>query len=214
MIIVVGTPAWNPVDPAGPAGHACEIAIAAAGAGARVELVGRAGDDPVGDELVLALSRAGVGHAALLRDPARPTPRIVREPPVDGPDGASPSAAPGSEAPSSDSPRLEAADVSLGLQYLASFDVLVVSDDAPAAVIPACAEAAGFAGARLVVALSQSAEPPAALAADATVLRAPDEDGDAFPQMLGRYAAGLDRGQAAEVAFAAATSGGWERREA
>ena len=42
-----------------------------------MELIGRAGDDPAGDAMLLALARASVGHVALLRDPARPTPIVA-----------------------------------------------------------------------------------------------------------------------------------------
>ena len=86
MIVVVGSPAWRDADPAGPAGRACEIALAAAGRGAVVEIVGRAGDDRVGDSLLIALAlTAAIGYLAARRaqqavaarvlvtaDPARP----------------------------------------------------------------------------------------------------------------------------------------------
>ncbi len=74
MIVVVGNPVWRAAEPAGPAGRACDIAVEAARRGTSVELVGRTGDDPAGDALLLALGRAGVGHVAMLRDPSRATP--------------------------------------------------------------------------------------------------------------------------------------------
>ena len=77
VIVVVGTPAWRAAEPAGPDGRACRVALAAAERGAAVELIGRAGDDPAGDAMLLALARAHVGHVALLRDPARPTPILA-----------------------------------------------------------------------------------------------------------------------------------------
>ena len=77
MIVVVGGLGWRQGDPAGPAGRACEVALAAAAAGARVEIVARAGDDATGDALMLALSRAGIGHVAVLRDPSHPTPILA-----------------------------------------------------------------------------------------------------------------------------------------
>ncbi len=70
MIVVVGGLAWRDGVPPGPGGRACEVALAAAGAGAAVEVVGRAGDDPAGDALMLALASAGIGHVAVLRDVA------------------------------------------------------------------------------------------------------------------------------------------------
>ena len=39
-----------------------------------MEIVARAGDDATGDALMIALSRAGIGHVAVLRDPSHPTP--------------------------------------------------------------------------------------------------------------------------------------------
>ncbi|MEW6223527.1 MAG: PfkB family carbohydrate kinase [Chloroflexota bacterium] len=215
MIVVVGTAAWNPGPPAVPAGRACSIALAAAGQGARVELVGRIGDDAAGDDLLLALGRAGVGHVAVLRDPSRRTPVVARPTPDDEPLDADAVAEPAEPDPAAepapDAPRLEPADVALGLQYLTSFEVLVVTEDAPPPVVRACVEAAQFAGARLVVCVAASGVEPPGLPPDATVLAAPDVDGDAFAGLVGSYAAALDRGEAPEAAFGAATSGGWER---
>src|SRR4051794_34548379 len=117
MIVVVGTPAWNGSDPPAPAGLACEVAVAAASRGRRVELVGRIGDDAAGDALVIALARAGVGHAAVLRDPSRPTalltPSTQTDDAVAAPDD--------STDPFASAPRLEPADVSLALSYLTTF---------------------------------------------------------------------------------------------
>jgi sugar/nucleoside kinase (ribokinase family) len=213
MIVVVGLPAWNPEQPPSPAGRAAAIAIAAASAGATVELLGRVGSDPAGDALVLALGRAGVGHVAVLRDPARPTllhsPQVTDEDELLGTVSRNGLASPG--LPDDEGPRLQPADVSLGLRYLSAFGVLVVGEDAPANVIPSCADAAAFAGARLVVVVRSAGVVPVGLPEDATVLVAPDGEGEAFSQLLGRYAAALDRGSTPEAAFAAAAGGGWER---
>ena len=48
------------------------VAARAAAAGSRVEIVGIVPDDPDGDVRMLALAAADVGHAAVLRGPARP----------------------------------------------------------------------------------------------------------------------------------------------
>jgi hypothetical protein len=219
VIVVVGTAAWDPGPPAVPAGRACSIALAAAGQGARVELVGRIGDDAAGDELLLALAGAGVGHVAVLRDPSRHTP-VAARPAVDDEAldaaaveepreaGSRPAAA---SMATPDAPRLEPADVALGLQYLTSFEVLVVTEDMPPSVLAACVDAAQYAGARLIVSVPASGAEPAGLPPDATVLAAPDVDGGAFAVLVGSYAAALDRGESAEAAFGVATSGGWER---
>jgi hypothetical protein len=106
---------------------------------------------------------------------------------------------------------LEAADVELGLSYLGTFDVLVVDDAAPPDVIPACVEAAAFAGARLVVVVGSTGGEPDGLPEDAMVLVAPEADGEAFPRLVGRYAAALDAGSEPEAAFAAVAGDGWER---
>jgi hypothetical protein len=226
MLVVVGTPAYRLTDPAGPAGRACDIALAAAARGAKVEIVGRVGEDAAGEALMIALGRAGVGHVAVLRDPVRPT--LIAAPAVADPggDGEDPladvealladpddgAAASGS----GDGPRLEAADVTLGLSYLTTFSVLIVADDVPADVVPACVERAAFAGARLVVLVPMDAPMPDGLPADATALTAPSipDDGD-FARLVGVYASALDGGDEPAVAFRTATrAAGWEAAEA
>ena len=192
MIVVVGIPAWDAEGEGRPAGRASEIASAAASAGSAVELVGRAGDDDAGDALLLALAGEGVGHVALLRDPARPT-RLI---------GAG-----------GEEPELEPADVELGLRYLPGFEVLVVCDDAPASILPACLDGASFAGARVVLAVPPERDATADLPSDATLLVAPADDDGSFAHLVGRYAAGLDRGEEPAAAFTAATRDGWERVE-
>ncbi len=215
MIVVVGLPAVSPGPPPLPAGRAAAIALVAVKAGARVELMGRIGDDPDGDALLLALARAGIGHVAVLRDAARPTIRLRPSAAAEDDDQRPEAALLGAQDPAleadGEGPRLDPADVALGLRYLTEFDVLVVADDAPDAVIPACVDAAGFAGARLVVAVRSAGAVPDGLPDDATVLIAPEEDGEAFPRLLGRYAAALDSGSEPEAAFAVVAGDGWER---
>ena len=194
MIVIVGNPGWRVRDPVGPVGRTCEIALAAAGRGSGVEIVGRVGDDRAGDALMVALAKAGVGHVAVLRDPSHPT-GVGTDPPL-----------------------LEPADVSLGLQYLTTFRVLVVADDVPAAVVPVAVEAAGFAGAHLVLLVPAG---PAGgtrettAGGDATVLAAPKGDDDgAFARLVGAYAAGIDGGADPAGAFSAAVAAvGWEALE-
>jgi len=221
VIVVIGNPAWRAVEPAAPGGRACEIAMSAARRGARVELVGRTGDDAAGDALLLALSRAGVGHVAMLRDPARSTPLVEPVAEDGGRDdagiesGVDPVLAARPVTPAAaTAPRLESADVSLGLRYLAAFEVLVVVDDVPEDAVPVAVEAAGYADAHLVVLVGAAGPTPALLPASATVLAAPEADDGAFAELVGAYAAALDRGTAPEAAFAAATGdGGWEPLE-
>jgi sugar/nucleoside kinase (ribokinase family) len=209
MIVVLGTLAWREAPPVSPVGRAPEIALAAAARGARVEIVGRVGDDRAGDALVLALAAEGVGHAAVLRDPVHATP-VVAPAPEEDPDPFA-DAGP-ARAHAAGGPRLEAADVSLGLSYLTSFGVLVVADDVPANAIAACVDGAQFAGAHLVLILGPGRRPPETLPADATVLAAPDiADDGAFAALVGAYAAAVDRGAAPGEAFRLATADvGWE----
>ncbi len=228
MIVIVGNPGWRPSDPSGPAGRTCEVGMAAAARGSAVEIVGRAGEDPDGDALMLALARAGIGHVAVLRDPAHAT-AIVDETPGDdalaadddglGPDDdpAGPGAGSPAARPATGGPPLEPADVSLGLHYLTTYRVLVVADDAPSSIGPVATEAATFAGAHLVLLV-----PPTVAAADlpeagpaVTVLAAPAEhDEGAFARLVGGYAAALDAGSDPSAAFSAAVSDvGWEALE-
>lgn len=205
---------------AAPAGRACSIALAAANRGARVELVGRVGEDAAGEALLLALARAGVGHAAVLRDPVHPTPVVAPAPPDDADQEGDEDVSPLGEAgpavpPPPDGPRLEGADVDLAIRYLEPSGVMVVADDVPADALAAAVEAGRYAGTRLVVLLAGSGPGagtvPSGLPEDATVLVAPDaDDEDAFARLVGAYAAALDGGADASAAFEAAAAEGWE----
>lgn len=74
MIAVVGHPILA-IDVGGPrlTGLTAAIASTAAAAGAAVQVIGKVGEDPDGDAVLLALARAGIGHVATLRDPAHRT---------------------------------------------------------------------------------------------------------------------------------------------
>jgi hypothetical protein len=189
------------------------VALAAAERGSAVELIGRAGDDHAGDALVLALARAHVGHVALLRDPARPTPIIAGATDDELSVTSSDDGIVAARVPATlTGPILEPADVSLGLRYLPAYDVIVVTDDVAADVIPVAAEAAEFATAHLVVLVGEGSPPPDRLPADALVLQAPADDPDgAFANLVGAYAAALASGQSPAEAFTAARGASWER---
>jgi hypothetical protein len=215
VIVVVGGLAWRDGVPPRPGGRACEVALAASDSGAAVEVVGRAGDDPAGDALMLALAGAGIGHVAVLRDVAA-TPLL---PPLAVADdeaagdidaavtGETPNEDPGVPADGSGDPRLDAGDVSLALRYLSAFGVLVLTDDVPESAVPVAIEAAGFAGARLILLVAGDQGPvPSVLPPDATVLRVPDADDGSFARMVGAYAAGLDAGVEPAQAFRAAVA--------
>ena len=76
MIVVVGNPqARSAADgPGTAAGLPAGVAIAAVAAGGTAQIVGRVGEDAAGEAALLDLARHGVGHAAIMRDPGRPTP--------------------------------------------------------------------------------------------------------------------------------------------
>jgi hypothetical protein len=199
MIVVVGRPAIlarsapGPADDASaqPAGVVASIAVAAAAAGARVELVGTIGDDDDGDALTVGLSRAGVGHAALLRDPAARTP-CVQEP----------------EAPL---PRLEAADIELGLRYHAEYRVLVLAEALPDDAERTALDAASFQGAAVVAVVPDEGDVSDRLGTAGTVLQAPPDGDRVFTDLVGRYAAALDAGGDPAVAFSSARAAtGWQ----
>ncbi len=214
MIVVVGSPAWRAVAPAAPAGRACSVALAAATRGARVELVGRVGEDAQGDALLLALTRGGVGHAAVTRDPVRRTPVVA--PPAPEDDNVSP-LAPVAAPPVVPWIHLEAADVTLALRYLDPAGVLVVTDDVAPDALAAAIEGGEFAGMRLVLLVDEASAATATLPAEATILAVPepgDDDGSgagAFDALVGAFAAALDAGATPKEAFAAASMGAaWE----
>ena len=185
-------------------GLAPAIAVAAAAAGARVELISKAGDDPAGDAALLALAAAGVGHVATLRDPSRFTPiRSQPDEPTDPAMDAATESAEGAadDAPTADlRPTLDAADVSLALRYLTDFQVLVAvhpSSDLLAEAV----SAAGWASARLVVVLESERDVPDGMPADALVVAAAPDDAEGVGARIGRYAAALSRGDDAAAAY-------------
>jgi len=235
MIVVIGLPAYaGSASGEGSAGGlAVGVAAAARTRGVSVELVGKVGDDGAGDAVVLALGRMGIGHAALLRDPTRPTPVLTAAP---APEVIGAATAEGDEdettapiaaevvredeepraevdllpADPAARPGLEAGDVSLALRYLAETRVVVLAEPLSDAAVAAAIEGAAFAVARLVVLVPAGATPPS-LPPEATVLEAPAEDDGSFGRVVGAFAAGLDAGTEPAVAFAEAVkSSGWE----
>jgi hypothetical protein len=229
MIVVIGSPLLAPgTGPERAQGLCSSIARAAAQGGAAVQLVGKVGDDPDGDAVLLALAQAGIGHVAVLRDPAHRTPRAsVLTDAVVAPDstavgaGASVAAAMAqleagtpTDTPPPERLPLEAADVELALRYLVDYRVVVVAEllgDAAGRVV---ADAAAFASAETIVVVQPGFPPPATLAA-ATVLEGPDDDEGPFAELIGRLAAALDRGEPPAGALEAAIGAvGWEPVEA
>ena len=208
MIVVIGTPIGRLADDViEAAGMAARVALAAAAPGRTVQLVGKTGDDPTADAVVLDLARRHVGHAALLRDPARTT--RLEPPPV-----AASASAPVTARPLADEilgPVLEAADVDLGLRYLTEFAVVVVAEPVDPAIVAIVADAARWAAARMILVVGAGERVPAGLPADVVVFEAPDADpGGAFATLVGTFAAALDGGANPADAFAASiASDGW-----
>jgi hypothetical protein len=180
VIVVLGRPRLD--DDGALADTAGRVAVAAAGAGARVDLVGAVGEGAAGDATVVALGQAGVGHAALLRRPGG-----------------------GDVAP------LDRADIELGLRYVPECRVLVVAEPLEPAALGAAVDAAGYHGAALIVLVPAGVAAPTELPENVTMLELPDEDEGAFARLVGSYAAGLGGGKAAPEAWRAAVEGtGWE----
>jgi hypothetical protein len=130
------------------------------------------------------LERAGVGHAALLREPAARTPVEGAEPALS----------------------LGLADVELALRYLPDFRVIVAADALPDPVGEIVAEAARYGGAHRVLIGGRATADDGV-----TQLAAPAQGDGAFAAFVGRYATFLDAGQSPADAFAAAARDvGWE----
>ena len=233
MIAIVGHPILA-IDVAGPrlAGLVAAIATTATTAGGAVEVIGKVGEDPDGDAVLLALARAGIGHAATLRDPAHRTqvvragPRGDAEPKAqapsgpedappagllddDGDDDADPWWIPRDSIEPSDPaerPALDIADVELALRYLPDVTVVVLVEPADGLSSLTAAEASA-AGAHLVVILGSGSARTTeieGLPRDALVLSAPDGSGPTtFATLVGRYAALIDTGSEPSRAFQA-----------
>ena len=221
MIVVIGSPIGRSVDGATVAGGtASRIALAAARTGRSVQLVGKTGDDAIADGVVLDLARGGVGHVALLRDPARATPLegslvTVDETGVLGDDDGQQAPSPDVIPAEADGPALEAADVDLGLRYLTEFAVVALAEPASPETVAVVAEAARWGEAQLVLVLRAGESVPDGLPPDAIVFEAPNSDPDgAFATLVGIFAAALDDGTDPGDAFrASVASDGWTGSE-
>jgi len=220
VIVVIGNLLCRPGvagSPATAAGRAAEVARSSVRTGANVQVVARLGDDDDGDAVLLALSRDGIGHAAVLRDPVRSTARVAPRKELDEATAAAViepddlGAEPVEPLDPALRPTLEAADLELALRYLAEFRVLVLAEPLDAALRRVAFEAADFSRAHVVsVAVAEELESDGF--PSQTLLVAPEHDPDnEFARLLGRYAAALDVGQQPAVAFATATQDtGWQ----
>ncbi len=211
MIVVIGSPTALLRDGRIVAGGMpSRVATAAAGGGRDVQLIGRLGADPAADAVLLDLARSGVGHVAVLRDPARATPleELPRpdddtEEDADEPDGTRNGVATiAPETSTTPAPSLDAADVELGLRYLTDYRVVVVAEPSSPEVVAVAVDAARWGSARLVLVTASGTTVIDAIPPDATVMEAPPADPDgAFAAVVGRFAAALDDGAAPDEAF-------------
>jgi len=205
VIVVIGDVAGRRRDAngVGPGGPAAAVAMAAAEAGATVEIVTRVGDDVAGDAVVLALAQSGIGHVATIRDAGRRTPVLP-----DTTDGADPGtdALPAEtiDVDASEAPAVDAADIGLALRYLSDFRVIVLMHPSDPAIFREASEAAGWAGAHLVVVTVPTSDPVGDVPDGALAISA-DEDTEGVATLLGRYAAAVDRGEEPAAAYAALT---------
>jgi hypothetical protein len=217
MIVVVGLPVYAD----GPDGEECagglavEVAAAAGRRGGTVELVGKVGSDGAGDAVVVALGRLGIGHAALLRDMARPTPVLTATEREESADSAAEESA---EEPQSmllpedpaARPALEAADVELALRFLPQASVIVLADPSAESMVEAGIQGAAFSAARLIVLVPTGGASPS-VPPETTVLEAPQDDDGSFGRLVGIFAGALDAGLDPAAAFSeAVTTSGWE----
>jgi sugar/nucleoside kinase (ribokinase family) len=202
MIVVIGALAARALDGEVVAsGSAASIALAAARAGSRVEVIARVGDDPDGDGLLLALAGAGIGHVAVLRDPSRHT--VIQGAAAD--DDAAPGSADADanvDQSTAAPPTLEAADVGLAMRYLTDFVVVALIHPSDGAVVATVNEAVSWATAHLLVVVDPASSSMSVedLPADAVVVESSaDAEGPAI--LIGRYLAAIDAGTSPVEAF-------------
>jgi len=217
VIVVVGQPVLRSTSE-GPvaSGPAARIALSAASRGAAVQLIGKIGEDPAGDELLLALTRGSVGHVALLRDPTRETPRLMDRAldPAGGADEDDGSL-PVEPVDPTRRPGLDVGDIELGLRYLTEFRVIVSTEPLDGAVARVVSDAAGWAGATVVALVPEGGREPDGLPDGAIVLASPPDDPDGtFARFVGEVAAAIDAGSEPATAFRdAVAADGWEPAE-
>ena len=209
MIVVIGSPRLRGYGPDAEAvGLAASIGRAAAADGALVEFVGKIGDDPAGDALLLSFAHSHIGHVAMLRDPARGT--VVSTGPDDeAVDTEAPSDAPPNDpfSAAADGPVLDAADAGLALRYLPEITVIVAVHADPAVLGEAIA-AAGWTDTALIVIVPADVASPDDLPPAAVTVAIDDDDESAVGGAIGRYAAALDRGEPAAAAYATLAEAG------
>ncbi|MEA2538283.1 MAG: hypothetical protein QOF11_2517 [Chloroflexota bacterium] len=219
VIVVIGSARLRPAAAERPpqaAGLAAGIALAARDAGREVQLVGRVGEDPSGEAILLALAGAGIGHVATRRDAVHSTALVPSDEEADADLLADPGDSPDTTWSSLGPPgsaTLDGGDLDLALRYLDGFSVVVVAEALESSSLEIVAAAAAYAGATLVVLAPEGTPGPAP--AEAIVIEAPGSDPDGvFARTVGRFAAALDAGVEPGGALEAAVAEeGWQRAE-
>lgn len=206
MIVVIGAVAGSVHgDGIRPAGLAARIAGAAVAAGARAEVVTRLGQDRVSEALLLAFAESGVGHVATLRDPSAVVTLVDADPDEADPAPAG-SVMASDERPTDPGPgpapaALDAQDVGLALRYLPEIRVIVLVHPGSPAVVVEAADGASYAGASMVV-IWRPDDDGSTEAPDGPLALVAADDADGVAELVGRYAAAIDRGDDAAQAFA------------
>lgn len=218
-MIVVGSPLFTTGQPGSRAtGMSVGIARAARAAGAEVQIVGKVGEDPDGEAVLLDLAAARIGHVAVLRDPSRPTGsvQLAEDLDTDGPPASLAATEQELLVQATQPPALETEDLDLALRYLTDYRVIVVAEPMSEASLAVIARAATWASAALVVLAPPGSTPPPDLPVDATLFESPPSDPDGtFAGIVGAYAAAIDGGQSPQAAFAAVADGaGWTQTPA
>jgi hypothetical protein len=222
VIAVIGNPVGRRDDGVVvAAGVPVAVARAAVAAGGSVQVIGKVGEGAEGDAILLSLAADGVGHVAVLRDPA-PAPVVAEDAETDpsrhidelaGLDTPTGEAEPvaGVAAALPTGPALEAADLDLALRYLPDYRVVVLAQPLGEEALAAAVDAIRWSGAQLVLVAAGESRSSPNLPEGATVLEAPAEDAEgAFAAVVGRYAAALDGGTPPADAFAMASgAAGW-----
>ena len=214
MIVVIGTPIGRLRDDVVVAGGtASRVALAAAGLGRTVQLVGKTGDDSTADGVVLDLARGGVGHVALLRDPARATPlEATRPDAVDEPESDDdPTRRPRAHRPRQPVRRSRRRMSSSAFDTSPISRVVILAEPADPATIAVVADATRWGEARMVLVVPAGQTVPDGLPRDVVVFEAPTADPDgAFADLVGAFAASLDEGTEPGAAFRSSiASDGW-----
>ena len=201
MIVVIGAVGARQVESGEfePTGFAANVALAAAAAGSRVEVVSRLGEDPAGDAVLLGFARAGVGHVASLRHAGGRTPIVVEASESVDADGAG-----FDDVGRPEQLELDGGDVGLALRYLSDYRVIVLAHPFEGDVVREAESAAAWGPAHLIVVAHPGSVDAIPSLPGALVLSA-DDDADGTASRLGRYAAAVDAGEGLDTAYAVLT---------